>query len=201
MICGTDGQTDGRTDGRTDGVKPIYPPTTSFCGRYNKSPGYPGWLNEFGDVFCNSPLRSRVLYDAQILHKGHRNWSNLSKNKSLAWVSLPIFMSEKNFLDYRHDMGAVFKNLCETHVRCHGVSTVAYGNDGWLEDMGQRRSMGSPIYLVNYSLNYNYEENWCLTSLWPGDAIWRHRSGSSLAQVMDWCLMVPSHYLKQCWHK
>ena len=26
----------GRTDGRTDEVKPIYPPTTSLCGGYNK---------------------------------------------------------------------------------------------------------------------------------------------------------------------
>ena len=34
-----------------------------------------------------------------------------------------------------------------------------------------------------------------VNSLWPGDAIWRHRSGSTLAQVMACCLMAPSHYL------
>ena len=34
--CGTDGRTDGRTDRRTDAVKPIYPPTTSLFGGYNK---------------------------------------------------------------------------------------------------------------------------------------------------------------------
>ena len=33
----------------------------------------------------------------------------------------------------------------------------------------------------------------------PGGTIWRHRSGSTLAQVMAWCLMAPSHYLNQCW--
>ena len=33
----TAGGTDGRTDGRTDGVKPIYPPTTSLLGGYNKT--------------------------------------------------------------------------------------------------------------------------------------------------------------------
>ena len=38
-----------------------------------------------------------------------------------------------------------------------------------------------------------------VSSLWPGDAVWRHRSGSTLAQVMAWCLMAPSHYLNQCW--
>ena len=31
------GRTEGQTDGRTDGVKPIYSPTTSLCGGYNKS--------------------------------------------------------------------------------------------------------------------------------------------------------------------
>ena len=39
----------------------------------------------------------------------------------------------------------------------------------------------------------------CLNSLRPSDAIWRHRSGSTLAHVMACCLMAPSHYLNQCW--
>ena len=38
-----------------------------------------------------------------------------------------------------------------------------------------------------------------LNSLWLGDAIWRQRSGSTLAQVMACCLMAPSHYLNQYW--
>ena len=38
-----------------------------------------------------------------------------------------------------------------------------------------------------------------INSLWPGDAIWRQRSGSTLAQVMACCLTAPSHYLNQCW--
>ena len=36
-------------------------------------------------------------------------------------------------------------------------------------------------------------------SLWPSDAIWRQRSGLTLAQVMACCLTSPSHYLNQCW--
>ena len=36
-------------------------------------------------------------------------------------------------------------------------------------------------------------------SLVPCGAIWRHRSGSTLAQVMACCLTAPSHYLNQCW--
>ena len=38
-----------------------------------------------------------------------------------------------------------------------------------------------------------------VNSLWPSDTIWRHKSGSTLDQVMACCLMAPSHYLNQCW--
>ena len=38
-----------------------------------------------------------------------------------------------------------------------------------------------------------------INSLWPSDAIWRHRSWSTLAQVMACCLSAPSHYLNECW--
>ena len=38
-----------------------------------------------------------------------------------------------------------------------------------------------------------------VNSLWPSDTIWRHKSGSTLDQVMACCLTAPSHYLNQCW--
>ena len=38
-----------------------------------------------------------------------------------------------------------------------------------------------------------------LNSLGPSDAIWWHRSGSTLVQAMAWCRLAPSHYLNQCW--
>ena len=38
-----------------------------------------------------------------------------------------------------------------------------------------------------------------VNSLRPSDAIWRQKSGSTLAQVMACCLMAPSHYLTPCW--
>ena len=40
---------------------------------------------------------------------------------------------------------------------------------------------------------------WLFNSLWPSDAIWEHRTGSTMAQVMACCLTAPSHYLNQCW--
>ena len=38
-----------------------------------------------------------------------------------------------------------------------------------------------------------------INPLWSGDTIWRHRSGSTSAQVVPCCMVVPSHYLNQCW--
>ena len=46
---------------------------------------------------------------------------------------------------------------------------------------------------------YSNTTNSTVNSLWPSHAIWQHRSGSTLAQVMACCLMVSSHYLNQCW--
>ena len=54
-------------------------------------------------------------------------------------------------------------------------------NHGWFAD-GR--------YWV-YALSFN--------SLWPRDAIWRHRPMSTLAHVMACCLTAPSHYMKHCW--
>ena len=39
----------------------------------------------------------------------------------------------------------------------------------------------------------------CVKSLWPTDTIIPHRSGSTLAQVMDCCMMTPNHYLNWYW--
>ena len=38
-----------------------------------------------------------------------------------------------------------------------------------------------------------------VNSLWLGNSIWRHRSGSALSLVMACCLMALSRYLNQCW--
>ena len=47
--------------------------------------------------------------------------------------------------------------------------------------------------------NSNVDWPWFLCfdlySLWPKDAIWWHKFGSTLAQVMACCLMAPSQYL------
>ena len=51
-----------------------------------------------------------------------------------------------------------------------------------------------------YWNNENFTEIYSMgTLLRPSDVIWRHGSGSTLAQVMAGCLTAPSHYLNQCW--
>ena len=46
---------------------------------------------------------------------------------------------------------------------------------------------------------HNLQNMFRFNSLRPSDTIWRHRSGSTLAQVMACCLRAPNHYLDQCW--
>ena len=53
-------------------------------------------------------------------------------------------------------------------------------------------------HFENSSLNKHIEfQNWFQFwfSLGPSDAIWRQQTGSTLAQVMAFCLAAPSHYL------
>ena len=38
----------------------------------------------------------------------------------------------------------------------------------------------------------------CVNSLWSNDAIWQHRSGSTMVQVMVCFLTAPSHYMNRC---
>ena len=50
------------------------------------------------------------------------------------------------------------------------------------------------IWLLDQLIDWLIDQN----SLWLNDTMWRHRSGSTLAQAMTCCLMAPSHYLVQC---
>ena len=58
-------------------------------------------------------------------------------------------------------------------------------------------------YILQIKRDYIHKP-WCNThsninSLRHSGVIWRHRSGSTLAQEMVCCLTAPNHYLKQCW--
>ena len=62
------------------------------------------------------------------------------------------------------------------------------------------RSQGITTYGIDLISPLNSDFNIKrVNSLWFSDAIWRQRSGSTLAQVMACCLTAPSHYLNQFW--
>ena len=53
---------------------------------------------------------------------------------------------------------------------------------------------------LGWTLYFRESWLWTFNSLWPGDAIWWHKSGSTLAIVMVCCgLVAPCHHLNQCW--
>ena len=55
------------------------------------------------------------------------------------------------------------------------------------------------IYQWRGKCSGQVSKNVSFNSLWPSDANWWQRFGSTLAQVMACCLAAPSHYLNQCW--
>ena len=60
------------------------------------------------------------------------------------------------------------------------------------------RYLASVIFVLGKWINCLYPDTLEINSLWPCDAMWRQRTGSTLAQVMACCLTAPSHYLNQC---
>ena len=79
----------------------------------------------------------------------------------------------------------------------------------WSQSVCQSINFVFPWHSLHCSTNRNISGAWFLygaidlnmyiNSLWSNDAIWRHRSGSTLAPAMACCLTAPSHYLNQCW--
>ena len=73
-----------------------------------------------------------------------------------------------------------------------------------LSKQSKRRWFEMSSHLLWRYCNVQYIPSFLLklrsfNSLRPSDAIWRQRTGSTLAQVMACCLTAPSHYLSQCW--
>ena len=84
-------------------------------------------------------------------------------------------------------------------VRCVCVSCQ------WNKCLIYYRSYITHITIFERLLLWNWFLFWLMlavksiNSLWPSDVIWQHRSESTLAQVVAWCLTAPSHFLNQCW--
>ena len=75
-------------------------------------------------------------------------------------------------------------------------------DEGWpLSILNESLGRSAAKTLVRFQMSGHpkYRSHTFWDSLWPSEAILRHRSGSTLTQVMAWCLTVWSHYLNQCW--
>ena len=57
------------------------------------------------------------------------------------------------------------------------------------------------IYICIFCIHVRYQNNnsSAFNTVRPSDGILRHRSGSTLAQIMACCLTAQSHYPNQCW--
>ena len=80
----------------------------------------------------------------------------------------------------------------------------------WFETLSHplwRHSNAGPLLLREMSqTSIEIISRPCLTSSspfnssWTSGAIWRHKAGTTLAQVIACCLMAPSHRTNKCWH-
>ena len=116
-------------------------------------------------------------------------------------VGIPFFFFEE-YPDYYEviknpvDLNRIFKRM-----QGHGTISSYTGVEDMVADFVQ---MFDNACRFNESDSLIYKvRGYCgisdvFNTLRPSDAIWRHRSGSTLAQVMACCLTAPSHYLNQC---
>ena len=91
-------------------------------------------------------------------------------------------------------MVSVSHNELREHV-CTGAHTTC--SITWTTEK-QCEFTIADVYICRWIFT-NQIQNIRINSLGPSDVTWRHRSGSTFAQVMACCLTAPSHYLNQCW--
>ena len=89
------------------------------------------------------------------------------------------------------------KTLPEPTLTYHQRSVVAFTRGLFDKKYPRYQSTQWKITHCN-SQPYSSSGQW-VNSLKPSEAIWRHRTGSTLVQAMACCLTAPSHYLNQCW--
>ena len=97
-------------------------------------------------------------------------------------------------LDYRYIVRWHY-NAVSFLPNPHNIDPIAHP---WGQDMGCLLWVDTLIYVVlQTALTLSWHS--AVLNFGPSDAIWRQKSGSTLAQLMAWCLTAPSHYLNQCW--
>ena len=149
------------------------------------------------------------------------------KKNSLSWKRIYIEGGERrceNWLvvhqqikvhEYKENAGnavitslSLWKTIVWRYLNISNVCTfqknfylIQFGNYHitWIGKISQAllQEICNSIANIFLTLSHWYVDK--INSLWPSDAIWWHKSGSTLAQVVACCLTAPSHYLNQCW--
>ena len=94
---------------------------------------------------------------------------------SLMWPEYSILLSDTHSLPLDSFTVSLHIPNCRLFKLCKGLKNGS--NSHWF---------------------YDLRMYWTFISLWTSDTIWRHKSGSTLAQVMACWLTAPSHFLNQC---
>ena len=89
-------------------------------------------------------------------------------------------------------------NCCQINITGPDWWSVKIGSGNGLMPSGNK-PLPEPCWLKYMSYGVTLPKLQWVDSLWPGDALWRHGTRPTLAQVMACCLTTPSHYLNQCW--
>ena len=120
-------------------------------------------------------------------------------------------ISSCDFLDYYPVASFTNRGCTELSVWINSYIHIEKGTGECISRLGANQSWDLAQYcqMKNVWTPHNERDQWrkrknvliknWMNSLWPNDAIWQQRSGSTLARVMPCCLTAPTHYLNQCW--
>ena len=106
---------------------------------------------------------------------------------------LTIFGSDSG-LSPRRRQAIISVNQCWNVFNLNPMNKIQWNFNQNLNFFIQENALENVVCEMAAILSRGRWVNW----LWPSDAIWCRRTWSTLVQVMDCCLMAPSHYLKQC---
>ena len=133
----------------------------------------------------------RLSSSCTILSVLSENFISLSHQRALEWckilidIELDINSNKNSHFFRKKSYPGYLMAPCFIQVQSLTVPTLA--------QCLTRRSVCCWVYLHSKFPMFHFN------SLLPNDAIWWHRSRSTLAQVMACWLMAPSHYLNQSW--
>ena len=146
--------------------------------------------------------KSHIIAFQQVYFKANDSHLNIHPISSLApgrWARYMI--SENIILKYNFCNQCPHRWLLDiTAMEDYDPHSILVQVMAWWCQASEATSHYLNQCLVNSRMPYGMTRGQWVISSWASDATWRHRTGSTLAQVMDCRLSTPSHHLRQGWH-